>query len=137
MLTLWRPRKERYLPSVFGDTMFNDFFNNQNDFMPNVDIVEQRGKLLVKVDLPGVEKEDLKLSLKEGMLTISGEKKVEHEKEEDTYYRCERAYGTFSRSFQVGETVKEEDILASFKNGTLTVTLPKAEEKQERSIAIQ
>ena len=134
MLTLWKPRRNSMLPSIFNDAFFDDY--QTENFIPNVDIVENKKEIQVKMDVPGVDKEDLKVELKNGVLTISGERKRADEQEEGTCYRSERVFGSFSRAFNVGDLINEKDINASFKNGTLTVKLPKPAEKEVKKIEI-
>jgi HSP20 family protein len=107
--------------------------------VPAVDISEKEKDYEVTAELPGMEEKDIDVKFADGMLTIKGEKKEEKEEKKKDYYLSERRYGSFQRSFQVPEGVDAEKIEASFKNGVLTVTLPKTAEaqKQAKKIAIK
>ena len=102
-----------------------------------VDIREDENQIVVKADVPGMEQKDISVNVDNGMLTISGERKFSDEEHKEQYHRVERAYGRFSRSFQMPNTTDPENISASHKNGVLEVTLPKREEAKPRSIQVQ
>lgn len=107
-------------PSVRGPQPFGEFF------APRVDVTEQDGEYRISAELPGVRKDDIHLTLDQGVLTLSAEKSHEKKQEEEgRILRQERRFGKMSRSFNVGTAVGEADISASFANGVLTVTLPK------------
>jgi HSP20 family protein len=91
---------------------------------PRIDVFEKNNRLVTKVDLPGMKKEDVKVEVADGYLIISGERKNEVEEKKDEMYRCERAYGTFYRSVPLPPSVKLEDVKASFTDGVLEVSLP-------------
>ena len=115
------------------DEMFNDpFFTRGENKLMKTDIKEKGDKYLLEVDLPGYEKEDIKIEIEDGYLTVhaSMNKNIDESDKDSKYVHKERYVGECSRSFYVGDNVKEEDIKASFKNGTLKLTLPK--EKQEK-----
>lgn len=112
--------------------LFDDFF--EDDFLPKkernlmrTDVVEKKDRFILDIDLPGFEKEDIKLSLNNGYLNISAKTRKEEKKEEEKVLRRERFYGECSRSFYVGDDIKEEDIDAKFKNGILKIEVPKKE----------
>lgn len=107
------------------------------DWAPTVDISETDTEFLIKVELPEVRKEDVKVSVHEGVLTIQGERKMEREESKKKYHRVERAYGRFARSFMLPENVDEESISASHKDGMLNVRLGKVEEAKPKSIEIK
>ena len=114
------------------DEMFNDpFFTRGESKLMKTDIKEKGDKYLLEVDLPGYEKEDIKIEMEDGYLTIhaSTNKNIEENDKESKYVHKERYVGECSRSFYVGEDISEEDIKASFKNGTLKLELPKKEAK--------
>ena len=116
------------------DEMFRDpFFEGTESKVMKTDIKEKKDKYLIDIDLPGYEKEDIKMEISDGYLTVhaSVNKEVDDEKEKGKYVRKERYVGECSRSFYVGENVKEEEIKAKFKNGTLTIEVPKKEDKKE------
>ncbi|MBF0195490.1 MAG: Hsp20/alpha crystallin family protein [Magnetococcales bacterium] len=102
-----------------------------------VDIREDENQIVVKADVPGMEQKDISVNVDNGMLTISGERKFSDEENKKHYHRVERAYGRFSRSFQLSNTTDPENISATYKNGVLEVTLPKREEAKPRSIQVQ
>ena len=115
--------------------LFDDFFDE--DFFPKkekefnlmkTDIKEMKDKYLLDIDLPGFEKENINLSLKDGYLHIDAETKKDQKNNDEKMLRRERFYGKCTRSFYVGENIKEEDIHAEFKNGILKVEVPKKEE---------
>lgn len=91
----------------------------------------------LQIDLPGMKKDDLKVDLSDGILTVSGERSDEREDKRKGYYLSERSYGSVRRSFRVPESVKIEDIKAEFKEGVLTLTMPKTEEAQKSSRRIE
>ena len=117
------PRKNSF--DLF-DNIFNDeiFSKNEKNFM-KTDVIEKKDKYILNVDLPGFEKENIDLSLDNGYLTIFAKKSNEEENEESKYVRQERFYGECSRSFYVGDQIKEEDIMAKFNNGILNIEVPK------------
>ena len=91
---------------------------------PNVDVFERGGRLVTRIDLPGMKKEDVKIEVADGQLVISGERKREDEEKKDNFYRCEREHGSFYRSVALPEGVKLEDVKATFADGVLEVSLP-------------
>ena len=103
---------------------------------PAVDIYETEGEIIVKAELPGVERKDIQLHLENNVLTIRGERRFEKEAREDNYHRIERSYGGFSRSFSIPTTVDEEKIHADYKDGVLKVVLPKKEAAKPKQIQI-
>ena len=102
-----------------------------------VDIREDENQVVIKSDVPGMEQKDIKVNIDNNMLTISGERKFDDEENKEKYHRVERAYGRFSRTFQLPNTTDAGKIQASYKNGVLEVTLPKLEEAKPRSIQVQ
>ena len=103
---------------------------------PAVDIYETENELVVKADLPEVSEKDLDVRVENNMLTIRGDRKFEKKVEEENYLRVERTYGTFSRSFSLPNTVNTEAIKADYKNGVLTVTLPKRAESKPKQVKV-
>jgi HSP20 family protein len=91
---------------------------------PTIDVFEKDNRLVTKVDLPGMKKEDVKVEVTDSQLTISGERKREVEETKDNVYRCEREYGSFYRAVPLPEGVKVEDVTATFSNGVLEVSMP-------------
>jgi HSP20 family protein len=123
------------------DRMFDRFPNSAVDpsagLRPAVDIVENDNDYVVNVELPGVRKEDVKITVNDGVLTVKGEKKQEGEVKEDRYRRFERTFGAFERSFTLPTTVQSDRIGANYANGVLTVTIPKAEQAKPREIEVK
>lgn len=97
-----------------------------NMWMPTIDVYSKNNDLIVEAELPGVNKDEVDVSVSEKMLMISGERKQEEKVEEENYYRMESSYGKFQRSISLPVEVKPEDIKASFKNGVLKVVVPGA-----------
>lgn len=106
-------------------------------FIPAIDVKEDNESMTIRAELPGLKKEDVKIKLREGVLTISGEKKFEDEKKKDNYYRIERSYGNFARSFTLPNTVDGANVRANMKDGVLELTIPKKPEAQEREIQVE
>ena len=135
------PKNNNLGVSLF-DNMFDDFFKdsfftrNNSVKVMKTDIQEKDNKYILDMDLPGYDKEDIKAQLKDGYLTISAQKNTSNdEKDEDgNYIRRERYCGKCSRSFYVGDSIKEEDIKASFNNGILELTFPKEVPQKEEEM---
>lgn len=130
------------LSKGFFDDLFDEpFFRNNNNVM-KTDVKEQDGSYIIDMELPGYDKEDIKAHLEDGYLTVtaSTNKNVDEKDEAGNYIRRERYTGQCSRSFYVGDGVREEDIKASYKDGVLRLTVPKADAKQieeKKYIAIE
>ena len=103
---------------------------------PAVDIYETENELVIKADLPDMNEKDLDIRVENNMLTIRGERKFEQKVKEDNYLRIERTYGSFSRSFGLPNTVNTEAIKAEYKNGVLTVELPKRAESKPKQVKV-
>ena len=122
--------------------LFNESFDRSWDeaslttWAPAVDIFETEQELVVKADLPDIKPEELDIRVENNILTIRGERKFEKKVEEKNYLRVERSYGSFSRSFSLANTVKTEAIKAEYKNGVLTLTVPKREEAKPKQIKV-
>lgn len=99
-------------------------FPDSSDWAPEIDVFERDNRLVTKVDLPGLKKEDVKVEVTDGHLAISGERKSETEEKQDNVYRCERSYGSFHRVVPLPEGVKLEDVKARFTDGVLEVSVP-------------
>ena len=106
------------------------------DWMPSVDISETDNAYLIKGEIPGVKKEDVKVTIQDGMLTIQGERKQEKEEKNKKFHRVECSYGSFVRSFRVPDDADESGVKAEFKDGMLNVTLPKSEKAKPKSINV-
>jgi len=103
---------------------------------PACDVKETENEIIVKADVPGVSEKDLEVKLEDGTLTIKGERKFEEEKKGEGYHRIERGYGTFVRCFSVPDTVDPDKVKATYKDGVLTVVLPKKEAAKPRTIKV-
>ena len=103
---------------------------------PAVDIFETENDIMVKAELPGIERKDITLNLDNNVLTLKGERKFEKETRQENYHRIERAYGGFSRAFSIPAIVDEEKIRADYKDGILTIALPKKEQVKPKQIKI-
>jgi HSP20 family protein len=143
MLNPFRSRRGFYDPVSEINRMFDDMLSNQarqprgrqsteiTEWAPAIDVVTDDGNLVLTAELPGVKQEDVNITLHEGVLTISGERKTEQEEERGGYYVRERRYGSFSRSLSVPEGVDESKIHARYENGVLEVTVEGAAVVQE------
>ncbi|WP_020494518.1 Hsp20/alpha crystallin family protein [Verrucomicrobium sp. 3C] len=107
------------------------------EWRPLADITEDDKEYLVKLELPGMKREEVKVSMESGVLTISGERKLEKEEKDKKYHRVERAYGSFSRSFVIPDEVVVDKIDAQFKEGVLQVHLPKGEHAKPKTIEVK
>ncbi len=116
---------------LFDEFFDDNFFNKKEKNLMKTDIKEKKDRYTIEMDLPGFEKENIKLELNNGYLTISGKQENKIDEEEEKYVHKERFYGECTRSFFVGDNIKEEDIDAEFKNGTLKIDIPKKEEQKE------
>jgi HSP20 family protein len=110
--------------------------SNLTSWAPAVDIYETAHELVVKADLPEVDAKELDIRVENNLLTIRGERKFEKKVSEDHYLRVERAYGSFSRSFSLANTVDADAIKADYQNGVLTLTIPKREEAKLKQIKV-
>jgi len=104
---------------------------------PTVDIYDRDDHIVVQAELPGVKKEDIDIRVEDNVLSLSGERTRETEVKEDGYYRTERRYGKFGRSFRLPKATKPEKIDASFKDGVLTILVPKGEESKPKQISVK
>ena len=154
--TTLTPRREGRDPFALMRAEFDRFFNEpgwtalhwptfrfgrgeEAAWNPGIDVFERDKRLVTKVDLPGLKKEDIKVEVTDGYLTISGDRKREEEEKKDDFYRCEREYGSFYRAVPLPEGVKLEDVRATFADGVLEVSvpLPAKAEATVRKIAIE
>jgi len=145
-LIRWNPVRD-FLPF---DREFDNFFRNgflkrsedSDDvknavWFPSTDIIEEENQFVLKVDLPGVDTDNVKVNVEDGKLQISGKREMESKSDGKNYRRIERSYGSFHRSFTLPRTVKKDEIDAEFKNGQLTITIPKAEEVKPKEIEVK
>lgn len=132
MLTRWNPFEEmqRIQDQFLGA-------RERTALRPAVDIHESEDAIRVIAELPGIKPEDVHVEVEDNVLTLRGERKLEHEEDKEGYHRIERSYGSFSRSFVLPRTVDASNIDASMDNGTLTVELPKRKETQPRKIDVK
>ena len=107
------------------------------DWVPTVDISETDGEYLIKAELPEVKKEDVKVTVEDGVLTIQGERRQEKEEKGKKYHRVERSYGSFVRSFTLPESVDESGVKAEYKDGVLNLHLPKTEKVKPKAIEVK
>ena len=125
------------------ERLFEDFFGTPREgtslaeWTPAVDIKEEEGAYRVKVDLPGIRKDDINIEVNENRLAISGERKFEQEEKRDDYHFVERSYGQFYRAFNLPGTVDSEKIDAEYKDGVLVLVLPKKEEVKPKKVKIK
>ena len=116
---------------------FDDEGIARGSWSPSVDIYENKDHVILEAELPGMNREDFDLSVENNAITLRGERRFEKKDETDNYHRVERAYGSFTRSFTLPNTVTAEGATADYRNGVLRVTLPKREETKARRIEIK
>jgi len=139
----------KYDPFDFGEfptglRLFQDAVNRlfsepvtTRPWAPPVDILENDNELVLKADIPDVELKDINIEIEQGTLTLKGERKFEKSGQDTGYHRIERSYGQFVRCFSIPDTVDTEKVKAEYKNGVLSVTLPKKEVAKPRPIKVQ
>ena len=137
MLARWEPFRE--LARVFDDPFYGVLSSGDGTcrWCPAVDVSEDAKEILVSADLPGVDPKEVEITVKENILTLSGERKDEKEEKGESYHRVERTTGSFTRSFVLPSTVDETKVTAEYKDGVLRVHLPKREEAQPRKIQVK
>ncbi len=141
-LTVWDPFRDMEnlhseINKLFAGTSRGNRDAGMASWTPNVDIYEDAETVRIHTELPGMKKEDVKLSVEDGVLTIKGERKFEHENRKGNYHRIERSYGMFERAFTLPTTVEPERIEASMKDGILEIVIPKREEVKPKEIEIK
>jgi len=143
-LTKWNPlfadlaaNRERF-NRLFGrdDLWETEGVTTAGEWFPTVDIVENDHVLTVKAELPGLEAKDVAVTIDNNVLTLKGERRLDKEVKKENYHRLERAYGTFARSFALPAFVDAEKVRAEFKNGLLTITIPKRENAKTRAVEV-
>lgn len=143
----WEPTKsmEKFFEDIFEENLPSRFMRKFPRFKwmtevetvwPAVDMFEKAEEIVVKAEVPGIDKKNIKISVSENMLTIKGEMKKEEEIKEEDYYYSERSYGSFSRSLRLPAKVVEGKISAEFKDGIIEVHLPKAAESKPKEIKV-
>jgi len=140
-LNRWEPFSsnaglESQVNRIFGELIGRTQESNLTTWAPAVDIFESEHELIVKADLPDVKPEELDIRVENNILTIRGERKFEKKVDEKNYLRVERSYGSFARSFSLANTVNSEAIKADYKDGVLTLTIPKREEAKPKQIRV-
>jgi HSP20 family protein len=145
-LVRWEPVRELSSLQNEMNRLFNTFFDapatpgnggGVRRWVPSMDLVETDEHFVLRADLPGMSEEDVSIELEDNVLTVSGERKAEHEEKKEGYYRVERSFGQFRRSLTLPEGVNPEGIAATFDKGVLEVRIPKPEERKPRRVAIQ
>jgi HSP20 family protein len=144
-LIRWEPVAELNSIQNEMNRLFNTFFEQPapgrgnggaRRWMPAMDLVETADHYVLRADLPGLSDEDVNVQLEDNMLTISGERKAEHESEQEGYYRLERAFGAFSRSLTLPDGVEPDGVQAHFDRGVLEIRIPKPAQKKPRQVQI-
>jgi HSP20 family protein len=142
-LVRWSPRREAF-PGFNSeiDSVFDAFFGSPivdghaRRWVPAVDLVEGDDELVLRADLPGLERDDVEVEINDGVLTVSGERKVQNEEKADGFHRVERAYGSFSRSVRLPKGAEADAVTAEFDKGVLEVRIPKPEERKPHRVQI-
>ena len=140
---IWKKRGSLHGPTLndFVDRFYYGWpgFDEETDikWTPRVDINETEKSVIIEAELPGIEKKDVKVEVKNDVLTISGERTREKKTENAENYCVERHHGKFERSFTLGDTVNADKVAAAYKNGVLTLTLPKKEAALPKEISIE
>lgn len=128
----------RFFDDLLNDNFFNAHNNGEGSFVPQVDIAETEKQFEIQFAIPGVDKNDLSIDLNDGVLTVSGERKVQNEKNEKNYHSIETSYGSFKRSFQLPDNVNADKVDANYEAGILNIVVPKDEKKiQKKTITIK
>jgi HSP20 family protein len=143
-LVKWTPRPRSLFDDM--DNMISNVFEkdwnfpvqSKSNWSPAVDVKESDSSFMLTADIPGLTKKEVNVNVSNNVLSISGERQFENDKENGNYHYRERGFGSFNRTFNLPETVKEDNISASFKNGLLSITIPKHEVElpKEREIKI-
>ena len=140
----WRPKtvsSYHTLPNIFERMIDDNFFfdYNSNDLTPSVDINESNDAFMISADLPGIAKSDIEVKVEGNNLILSGNRYIDKSDKNEKFHYNERRFGTFSRSFKLPKTIKEEKITAKLDNGVLSIVIPKAEDaiKSDRLIAVK
>jgi HSP20 family protein len=140
----WEPFRDLVTPQRDFDRLFRDAFSSQHgetelstrSWAPPVDIYETEEAIVLKAELPGVDPKDVEVRVEDNTLYLKGERKFEKEVKEQNYHRVERSYGSFARSFSLPNSISTDQVRAEFKDGLLTLTMPKREEAKPKTIKI-
>ena len=145
-LIRWEPAAELNTIQNEMNRLFNTFFDQpapagrggvpSRRWIPAMDLVETADQYVLRADLPGLSDDDVNIQLEDNVLTISGERKTQHEQQEEGYYRIERAFGSFARSLTLPEGVDPDGVQAHFDRGVLEIRIPKPEQKKPRQVQI-
>ena len=144
-LVRWDSSRELSSLQAEMNRLFSTFFDSSTPsgngsglrrWIPPMDLVETQDHFVLRADLPGLRQEDVAIELEDNVLTVSGERKAEHEERQEGYYRVERAFGGFSRSLTLPKGVDASAVTAEFDNGVLEVRIPKPAERKPRRVAI-
>ena len=141
-LVRWEPTREVDTLQNEVNRVFDAFFGGGGEatrarrWVPAMDLVETEDQLILKADLPGMTTNDVNIEIKDGVLTVSGERRAEHQENSEGFYRVERAFGQFSRSMSLPDGIDAEKIAAEFQNGVLEIRIPKPEERKPHRVAI-
>jgi len=143
MLVKWQNPARNLFNFNNVDSVFDDFFNRnlfsqaETQISPRINVEENDNAWIISAELPGVDKKDVKVNFQDNVLTVSGEKKFEKEDKDKNYHRVERSYGKFSRSLNINSAILTDKIDASYTDGVLNITLPKAEEAKPKLIDVK
>lgn len=136
-LIRWRPTTELWDPFAGLEEMRKEMNRAfETAFAPALDVVEEKDAFLVKIDLPGLSKDDVSVTIQDNFLTVKGERKHDVEKKEANFYHRERVHGTFARTLELPTRVDAGKVAANFRDGVLHVTLPKSEEAKPKEIKV-
>ena len=144
-LIRWNPMREmlnfRHQMNHWFDDDFNPIVRDDAklslwDWNPVVDVYDNDDNIVIKAELPGIDKKDINIDVKDGVLTLKGERSYDNEVKKDKYYRRERSFGKFVRTFQLPADVDPEKIIADYKDGILKIDIPKPEEQKPKQIAV-
>ena len=140
-ITPWDPFREVAALQNRVNSLFRDFNDGQSSmttasFIPPVDVYEDEKKVVLKLEVPGIQEKDLDVSVENNTLTVKGERKFEEEEKEENFHRIERRYGSFLRAFTLPTTVETENIDAKYENGVLKIELKKKPEAQPKQIKV-
>jgi HSP20 family protein len=141
----WEPLRELSSLQTEMNRLFNTVFDapaapgngsTMRRWVPAMDLLETADHFVLRADLPGMTQDDVNIELEDSTLTVSGERKSEHEDKQEGYYRVERAFGSFSRSLTLPKGIDADAVTANFENGVLEIRVPKPEERKPRRISI-
>lgn len=139
-LARWDPFKELLSLRDEFDRIFKEYFIRpekiDEEWFPMLDMKEDSESIVVNIEVPGVKKDDIKVTLRGNQLIVTGERKFEKEKKDETYHRIERSYGKFQRVITIPVEVDQSKIKATYENGILSITLPKTEKEKPKEIEI-